>query len=153
MTDLQMVDWLKASMKIALCEKLQAEDFLTPQDLLHHAQRVELDNAVLDARKRQLSAFPNTSSSHSNILKNYQPNYYKRHSTSYPPPLMSISYSASSYNNAPTPSSLFFPYPSSRQNHPCMNTNSPISSPRPIICCSCGKPGRISLYCRSRPKD
>ena len=62
MTDLQMVDWLKASMKIALCEKLQGEDFLTPQDLLHRAQRVELDNAVLDARKRQLSSFPNTSS-------------------------------------------------------------------------------------------
>ena len=68
MTDLQMVDWLKASMKIALCEKLQGEDFLTPQDLLHRAQRVELDNAVLDARKRQLSAFPNTSSSHSKKL-------------------------------------------------------------------------------------
>ena len=32
MTDLQMVDLLKAGMKIALCEKLQGEDFLTPHD-------------------------------------------------------------------------------------------------------------------------
>ena len=32
MTDLQMVDWLKAGMKIALCDKLQGKDFLTPQD-------------------------------------------------------------------------------------------------------------------------
>ena len=69
MTDLQMVDWLKVGMKIALCEKLQGEDFLTPQDLLHRTQPVELDNAVLDARKRQLPAFPITSPSHSNIPK------------------------------------------------------------------------------------
>ena len=69
MTDLQMIDWLKAGMKIALREKLQGEDFLTPQDLLHHAQSVERDNAVLDARKRQLLAFPTTSPCHSNIPK------------------------------------------------------------------------------------
>ena len=123
MTDLQIIDWLKAGMKIALCEKLQGEDFFTPQNLLHRAQRVKLDNAVLDARKRQLPAFPTTSPSHSNIPKDYQPNYYKLHSTSYPPPLMSISYSASSYNSTPTSSTLFFPYPSSGQNHPRMNTN------------------------------
>ena len=153
MSDLQMVDWLKAGMKIALCEKLQGEGFLTPQDLLHHAQGVELDNAVLDVWKHQLPAFPTTSPFHSNSPKSYQPNYYKHHSTSYPPPLVSIPYSASWHNSAPTPSSLFLPYPSSRQNHPRTNTNSPISSPRPIICYSCGQPGHISLYCRSRPKD
>ena len=153
MTDLHMVDWLKAGMKVALCDKWQGEDFLTPQDWLHRAQRVKLENAVLDVRKCQLLGFPTTSPSHSNILKNYQPNYYKHHSTSYPPPLMPIPYSASSYNSAPTPSSLFLPYSSSRQNHPLMNTNPSISSPRPITCCSCGQSGHISLYCRSCPKD
>ncbi|CAF2802529.1 unnamed protein product [Rotaria sp. Silwood2] len=49
MTDIQIIDWLKAGMKIQLYEKLQGEEFDTPQALLLRAQRVELDNAVLDA--------------------------------------------------------------------------------------------------------
>ncbi|CAF2848303.1 unnamed protein product [Rotaria sp. Silwood2] len=31
MTDLQIIDWLKAGMKITLYERLQGEDFITPQ--------------------------------------------------------------------------------------------------------------------------
>ena len=71
MTDFQIVDWLKAGMTIPLYEKLQGEDFLTLQDLFHRAQRVELDNAVLDARKCQSVAVPTTSSPYYNIPKHY----------------------------------------------------------------------------------
>ena len=50
-TNFQIADWLKSGMKLPIYEKLQGEDFLTFQDLLHRAQRVEFDNAVLDSRK------------------------------------------------------------------------------------------------------
>ena len=53
MPDVQIIDWLKAGMKLALYEKLQGEEFATPQAFLLQAQRVELDNAVLDARKNE----------------------------------------------------------------------------------------------------
>ncbi|CAF1497821.1 unnamed protein product [Adineta ricciae] len=53
MTDLQILDWLKAGMNLQLYERLQGEEFVTPQALLRRAQRVELDTAVLDARKRE----------------------------------------------------------------------------------------------------
>ena len=34
MTNLQILDWLKAGMKMPLYEKLQDEEFLTPQDFI-----------------------------------------------------------------------------------------------------------------------
>lgn len=138
MTDLQTIDWLKAGMKITLYEKLQGEDFTTPQALLHRAQRIELDTAVLDARKRT-SAIPAQTSSPSKN-HSYTPAYYQHRSPN-PPPLMSTPYSTSAYNNT-TQS------PSSTHSY-----NSTTYARRPIVCYSCGQPGHISPQCPFHPKE
>jgi hypothetical protein len=155
MTDLQIIDWLKAGMKITLYEKLQGEEFARPQALLLRAQRVELDNAVLAARKRECTAPTPAISvtprySYNNTQRWTQPTYYQPRSFStYTPshtsPLMSTPYSAPSYVNTPQFRSAF---PSQSSPHPYSPTaNSSISPPRAIVCYSCGQPGHISPNC------
>jgi hypothetical protein len=142
MTDLQILDWLKAGMSIQLYERLQGEEFTTPQDLLRRAQRVELDNAVLDARKREYTsnASHNKSSSTTTRSSNYLPRTSSPFTPSYPPPLMSTP-------PTPTPHAAHnFPPPSAP------STFDPSARPRrPIICFSCHQPGHISTQCPSRP--
>ena len=100
MTDLQIVDRLKAGIKIALYEKLQDEDFLATQDLFHCIQRFKLDNAVLDAGKSVAVVISFTSIPSCNIPKTYnQPKYYQHRSPADSPYLMSIPYSAQSCGN------------------------------------------------------
>ncbi|CAF3865997.1 unnamed protein product [Rotaria sp. Silwood1] len=156
MTDLQIIDWLKAGMKITLYDKLQGEDFATPQLLLHRARRIELNIAVLDARKRAPAILPSTFSSYSNVPKRYnQQKYYQNRfpsssTPSYPPPLMSTPYSAMSYNNSNNTPASFYSYPSPQSYQ---DVNMSMSPRRTIVCYSCGQPGHISPHCPSRPKD
>ncbi|CAF4336980.1 unnamed protein product, partial [Rotaria sordida] len=153
-------------MKLNLYERLQGEEFATPQALLIRAQRLELDNAVLEARKHESSiatpAISSISASSSNRFpRSDQSSYYQPHSTStytssYPPPLMSTSYSfpfAPSYN---TTSNLRSSFPSESSPYPYASSPVTHTSTRPrrsIVCYSCGQPGHISPYCPARPKD
>ena len=61
MADVQIVDWLKAGMRLELFEKLHGDEFLTPQSLLLRTQRLELDHEVVTTRLR-LSLVPTASS-------------------------------------------------------------------------------------------
>ncbi|CAF4931371.1 unnamed protein product, partial [Rotaria sp. Silwood1] len=145
MTDLQIIDWLKAGMKITLYDKLQGEDFATPQLLLHRARRIELNIAVLDARKRAPAILPSTFSSYSNVPKRYnQQKYYQNRfpsssTPSYPPPLMSTPYSAMSYNNSNNTPASFYSYPSP-QSYQDVNMS---MSPRRTIG---ARDGRASIH-------
>jgi hypothetical protein len=165
MPDLQIIDWIKAGMKLNLYERLQGEEFLTPQTLLIRAQRLELDNAVLDARKREYLVHTTTASTtpppHSNNSERWdQPTYYQPYSPSnytpsFPPPLMSIPYSAPfvpSYNTGPGIRSSFSSQPSPYPSSSSPVTDSSMRPRRPIVCYSCGQPGHISPHCPSRPK-
>lgn len=160
MGDLQIIDWLKAGMNLKLYERLQGEEFATPQALLVRAQRVELDNAVLDARKREctISTAVTPPATYSPVKHYAPPIYYQprsppNYAPSYPAPLMPASYSTSSYDNAPRfrsslPSqSSAYPYSS----YPTTTSSTPPR--RAIVCYSCGQPGHISPQCPSRPKD
>ena len=160
MGDLQIIDWLKAGMNLKLYERLQGEEFATPQALLVRAQRVELDNAVLDARKREctISTAVTPPATYSPVKHYAPPIYYQprsppNYAPSYPAPLMPASYSTSSYDNAPRfrsslPSqSSAYPYSS----YPITTSSTPPR--RAIVCYSCGQPGHISPQCPSRPKD
>lgn len=128
----QIIDWLKSGMKLTLYERLQGEDFPSPQHLLVRSQRLELDQAVLDARKNErpkqsYSNAPLRTPTRSFYHEN--PTYSHQLSTSYytpvqPPPLMPISSS---------------PRPSSQNPR------------RPIVCYTCGQHGHISPQCSLRP--
>ena len=163
MPDLQIVHWLKAGMTVTLFEKLQGEEFVTPQSLLSRAQRVELDNAVLRARRNQLvhpySPSPTTNpitlpaiaaTPISGSYHTANPTW-KHHDR--PPPLMSVEPPAThyypSYTTTPSPS-----YPQPAPYHPVPSQN---SSPRQrrseIICYYCDQPGHIAPRCPMRPKD
>jgi hypothetical protein len=120
MSDSQIIDWLKAGMQITLYEKLQGEDLLTPQGLLLCAQRVELDNAVLVARKREGSMLPPVDSTppsiHYNNQKRWDSTSYPQapptplYPSSYPPSLLSIPIPTSnvpSFSKAPGPRTSF----------------------------------------------
>lgn len=150
MAENQIIDWLKAGMKLNLYERLQCEDFITPQTLLIRAQRLELDNNVLEARKRENAQSSTVGSNSSKATSRYsgqrdQSTYYQPPATpiftpSYPPPL-------------PPLMSTPFPYavPDFTSNN--QSSYSSFPSPRhPIICYTCGQPGHISPRCPSRPK-
>ena len=164
-SDLQIIDWLKAGMKISLYEKFQGVEFTIPQDVLLHAQRVELDNAVLDAKKREYPAPTSTSQnmqpSSSNAPKTWdEPLYYpsSSFSPSYPPPLMSTPYSISSPTNRSSSSRTIICYSCGQPGHispNCLSStrNTTTAAHPPIVCYSCGQPGHISPHCPYRPKD
>lgn len=147
MADPQLIDWLKAGMKLTLYERLQGEDFPTPQSLLTRAQRLELDNAVFEARKREHPRSSITSSNSTAPAPTYarQRDYPTYHQSSptptstllYPTSLMSTPTPYTTSNYTPTPP---LPYSSA-------------SSPRRLITCyTCGQPGHISPHCPTHPK-
>lgn len=156
MPDHQIIDWLKAGMKIALYEK-----FTTPQALLLRAQRVELNDAVFDARRAECSIpAPVVKVSTSPRSTNYNswdlPISSQRKSSSYPQPLLSIP-------TLPIQAPHVFNTPCFR-NSPVSqssNNNSSIQSRRgsfsrhrrPVICYSCNQQDHISPHCPYRPKD
>jgi len=166
MDDLHIIDWLKAGMQIHLYEKLQGEEFQTPQGLLSRAQRVELDNAVLDARKREDSVHPlvvpTSPTIHHESSKRWDSTSYPQSSStpiyqsSYPPPLLSIPTSASyapSFSAPPGPRALVpSQSPSSNYSGP-QTTDSTNRSRRSVTCYACGQYGHISPHCPYRPKD
>jgi hypothetical protein len=147
MDDRQVVDWLKAGMAITLYERLQGEEFTTPQDLLVRAQRLELDRAVLVARQRELippASAPHVPTSSSGIPYASEPMYYSppppsSYPSSYATPLMSIPPAVPSTPSYPSGPPVSPPYQQSRAR-------------RPIVCYSCGQPGHISPRCPYRPK-
>jgi len=129
MANVQIIDWLKAGMKLNLYERLQGEEFNTPQALLVRAQRVELANAVLDARKRESagssSAVSNTSTLGFNRSKDFASSTYHSsqttpfHVSSYPPPpLMGISYSAPFSPPSSSTPNFHSPFPSPLSSYP-----------------------------------
>ena len=154
MDDRQIVDWLKAGMTITLYERLQGEEFATPQDLLVRAQRLELDHAVLVLRQRALvpsidapqAPLPPPELHHATQSTSYSPHSPAYYPSSSAPPLMSI----------PSPAQPAAPYPGGF-DLPSGASASPTYQPRParrsIICYSCGQPGHISPRCPLRPKD
>ncbi|CAF0940209.1 unnamed protein product [Rotaria sordida] len=165
MPDDQIIDWLKAGMKVTLYEKLQGEEFPTPQALLLRAQRVELDNAVLDSRKAECSVhapvIPVSIPAHYNHQKRWNsPTSSQRTSTplytsSYPPPLLAIPSppQAPFFLNTPRFRNSFVSQ-SSNYNYPISSTSGPSNHPRrPVICYSCNQPGHISPHCPYHPKD
>ncbi|CAF1237434.1 unnamed protein product [Rotaria sordida] len=151
MADLQIIDWLKADIKLKLYERVQGEEFATAQALLIRAQRLELDNAVLEARKRDstmpIPAASSTSSPSFNRSSHWdqplyrQPQSTSNYTSSYSPPLMSILHSPYPFQSSP------YPYASSPVTHTSTRPR------RSIVCYSCGQPGHISPYCPARPKD
>ena len=179
MADLQIIDWLKAGMNLKLYERLQGEEFTTPQALLVRAQRVELDTAVLDARKREctlptpvISSTPpiyrpkrwDQPTSYqlqapSSYASSYQPTSYQNpqssssYTLSYPPPLMSTPYSIPSYNTAPRFPTSFHTQSSSDPYSSFPVHDSSMRFRRPVVCYSCGQTGHISPHCPSRPKE
>ena len=165
MPDVQIIDWLKTGMKLTLYEKLQGEEIATPQALLLRSQRVELDNAVLDARKNEsltdrtaLSTsnfdFP-TPSTRWNPSFNW-PNSSKPYSTSsYPVPLLSTGphFRLTSSSNTPRSRYSFSSQSRSSNYHGSNLNHRPFHHRRPIICYSCNQPGHISPHCPPRPKE
>ncbi|CAF1626219.1 unnamed protein product, partial [Adineta ricciae] len=147
-TDLQVLDWLKAGMSLSLYERLQGEEFTTPQALLRRAQRVELDNAVLDARKRESATkTPRTQTSYTTPRSSvWLPNTFTSPPPFVPPP-------APPLVSTPVPTSYDFPPPSASSTFYSPNTDSATStrSRRPIICFACNQPGHVSTQCPSRP--
>ena len=165
MADVQIVDWLKAGMRLALFEKLHGEEFLTPQSLLLRTQRLELEQEVLTARQRalfdpvSLSNTPTSSDGYSVPASNTvsPSSYIAAPPYAYLPPLMDTGPFAHSFPVQPSSSShqqSFFPSQTSsppydrRSNAPnrIRNRNRP-----PIVCYSCGEPGHISPRCPYRP--
>ena len=161
MPNVQIIDWLKANMKITSYEKLQGEEFDTAQALLFRAQRVEVNNAVLYARKGEFftdQTALSTSSFDSSISSTCWNSSFNSPATSKP-------YSASLYqfpllstspNFRLTPSSntpySHFSFPSQSHSSPYLdfNLNDDTSRHRrPIICYSCNQPGHISSRCSS----
>jgi hypothetical protein len=166
MTDLQIIDWMKAGMELKLYEKLQGEDFTTPQALLTRAQRVELDNAVLDARKResatQSSATPSRPSFNDDrpprwsSPSHFSPPPTQNCSRPYPPSLLSLPSPTLSYPSFSTPSDARTPFPSQSPAYGYSGSNTadvPTRPRRPVVCYSCGEHGHISPQCPYRPKD
>lgn len=166
MPDHQVIDWLKAGMKITLYEKLQGEEFATPQALLLRAQRVELDNAVLDSRKTEsFVSAPSTKISASQRSNNSNswdsPIFPQRTSTpfftsSYPPPLLSTPASPAQVPpnfNTPRFRNSFVTQ-SSKNNYSMQSSGGSFNRPRrPVICYCCNQQGHISPHCPYRPKD
>ena len=159
MPDLQIVDWLKVGMTFALFEKLQEEEFITPQSLLLRAQRVELDNAVLRARQpqplHQTSSVASPPVSGSPLSGSLHSADMAWQFSARPPPLMSVAppttFSYLSYPSASSPSSSYYNPP---PHPPVQSQRSARRQRRPdIICYTCGQPGHISPRCPSRPKD
>jgi len=166
MTDLQIIDWLKAGMQITLYEKLQGDDFTTPQALLTRAQRVELDNAVLDARKREsavqqpvISSPPLVNYDRSKTWHSpaYSPPVPTRNSPRpYPPSLLSLPPPTSFSPSLPTSFAARTPFSSQSPAYGYSGSYTTDASARPrrnIVCYSCGQPGHISPQCPYRPKD
>lgn len=160
MTDLQIIDWLKAGMHLKLYEKFQGDDFTTPQALLTRAQRVELDNAVLEARQRenvqQVPIFPSAPVQYDHYKHwNAQPYSSPASKRPYPPPLLSLP-SPASFSPFSTPSVTRvrsgFQSTTSGHFNP-RTTDGSIRPRRPIVCYSCGEPGHISPQCPYYPKD
>ena len=163
MTDVQVVDWLKAGMRIDLFEKLQGNEFLTPRSLLLRTQRLELDHEVLTARQRGLfvpatSSTPRSSSGRRLISPPQSPVKAYSHTsfstTADTTPLMDAApfhdYPPGQHSYSPrqqsfSPSQTFIPAPGHGSAAP--NRHRP-----PIVCYSCGEPGHISPRCPYRPK-
>lgn len=152
MTDLQLIDWLKAGMSLKLYERIQGEEFINPQALLRRAQRVELDNAVLDARKKEFNTASSSNQSFSTYTRSSNFSRYPLRSPppftpSYPPPLMSTNPTSTSY------STNTFPPPAANSTFYSPNIDSDLSARprRPIICFSCNQPGHLSINCPVRP--
>lgn len=163
MTDLQVVDWLKAGMRIDLFEKLQGNEFLTPRSLLLRTQRLELDHEVLTARQRgsfvpATSSTPRSSSSRRLVAPSQSPvnspSYTSFSTTADTTPLMAAApvhgYPPAQHSHSPrqqsfSPSQTFVP----TQGH---GSTAPSHQRPPIVCYSCGEPGHISPRCPYRPK-
>jgi hypothetical protein len=163
MDDIQVVDWLKAGMRLELFEKLQGDEFLTPRSLLLRAQRLELDHEVLTARHRAsfvptASSTPSPSSarrvgSSSQLSANssMNPRFSAPAATTplmdatplddYPP----VHHSYSPFNRSFAPPQPLSP--SHGHGSGASNRQRP-----PIVCYSCGEPGHISPRCPYRPK-
>ena len=165
MPDVQIIDWLKAGMKLTLYEKLQGEEFATPQALLLRAQRVELDNALLDARKNESLtdriALSTSNFDFSTPSTRWNPSFNsptssKSYSTSsYPVPLLSTGphFRLTSSSNTPRSHYSFSSQSRSSNYHGSNLNNRPFHHRRPIICYSCNQPGHISPHCPSHPKE
>jgi Zinc knuckle len=163
MADVQVVDWLKAGMRLELFEKLHGDEFLTPQSLLLRTQRLELDHEVLAARQRvsfmpAASSTPRTSSGRRFVSSSKSPANSSTF-TSFPTgadttplmdaaPVADYSYGQHSYSphqHSFAPSQTFAPA------HGNGSTTSNRQRP-PIVCYSCGEPGHISPRCPYHPK-
>ena len=131
MADVQIVDWLKAGMRLELFEKLHGDEFLTPQSLLIRTQRLELDHEVLTTRQR-LSLVPTASAT---PLMDAVP------VVTYPP----VQHSYSPHHHAFAPSQTSSA--AHRQGSAALTRRR-----QPIVCYSCGEPGHISPRCPHRPK-
>lgn len=165
MVDLQIIDWLKAGMQINLYEKLQGDDFTTPQALLSRAQRVELDNAVLDARKREnITPIPiNQGPPPLNYDRPkrldspapYSPRMSQTYPRPYPPSLLSLPAPTSfspSFSPFPAARTPYSSQPSTYEYSGSYNTDASARPRRTITCYSCGEYGHISPNCPYHPK-
>jgi hypothetical protein len=163
MADVQVVDWLKAGMRLELFEKLQGDEFLTPRSLLLRTQRLELDHEVLTARQRGSFVPPTSSTPRSSSARrlvsspqssvNSSP-YTSFSTTADTTPLMAAApvhnYPPAQHSHSPrqqsfSPSQTFVP----TQGH---GSAAPSHQRPPIVCYSCGEPGHISPRCPYRPK-
>ncbi|CAF4525525.1 unnamed protein product [Rotaria magnacalcarata] len=152
-------------MKITLYEKLQGEEFDTPQALLLRAQRIELNNAVLDARKDEYIINPTVLPTSSSLRSDHntrwdQPSNSPISSSqyptsSYPPPLLPTgSEFRFTHSSNATGSRYSFPsQPTSYNSRGLSTNNRSARHHRPIICYSCNQPGHISPHCPYRPKE